>query len=129
MVSNQQKLNKVGINEFFSAFRSLGVKKDDKNGEPVKIKYNDVALYRTYHRYSTTTIYIDKKGFNNREKVCLQSHKHQVHKNKKTLFSSLPREGKSYVDKQPGRKPNIFMFIYLLIKLLLTIIIYFIYLF
>ena len=37
MVSNQQNLNQVGIDEFLRAWRSLCVKKDDIYGEPLKI--------------------------------------------------------------------------------------------
>ena len=44
MVSNQQNLKKVGIYEFLRALRSIGVKEDYISGEPLKIKYNDVAL-------------------------------------------------------------------------------------
>ena len=43
MISNQQHLNQVGINEFLSALRSLGVKKNNISGEPLKIKYSNVA--------------------------------------------------------------------------------------
>ena len=35
MVSNQQNLNLVGIDEFLRALRSLGVKKDDKAASPL----------------------------------------------------------------------------------------------
>ena len=37
MVSKQQNLNQVGINEVLHALQSLGVKKDDISGEPLKI--------------------------------------------------------------------------------------------
>ena len=43
MVSNQQNLNQVSIDEFLRALRSLGVKKDDISGEPLKIKYSSVV--------------------------------------------------------------------------------------
>ena len=43
MVSNQQNLNQVGIDEFLRAIRSLGVKKDDISGELLKIKYSRVC--------------------------------------------------------------------------------------
>ena len=39
MVSNQQNSNQVGIDVFLRALRSLGVKKDELSGEPLKIKY------------------------------------------------------------------------------------------
>ena len=45
MVSNQQNLNQVGIDEFLRLLRSLGVKKNDIGGEPLKIKYSSVAPY------------------------------------------------------------------------------------
>ena len=37
MVSNQQNLNQVSIDKFLRALQSLGVKKDDLSGEPLKI--------------------------------------------------------------------------------------------
>ena len=37
MMSNQQNLNQAGIDESLRAIRSLGVKKDDISGEPLKI--------------------------------------------------------------------------------------------
>ena len=48
-------MNQVGIDEFFRALRSLGVKKDDISGEPIKIKYSNVALYSTHQRHLTPT--------------------------------------------------------------------------
>ena len=48
MVSNQQSLNQVGIDEFLRALQNLGVKKDDIRGEPLKIKYSNVAPQSTY---------------------------------------------------------------------------------
>ena len=45
MVSNQQNLNQVGIDEFLLALRSLDVKKDEISGKPLKIKYKNVAPY------------------------------------------------------------------------------------
>ena len=38
MVSNQQNLNLVGIDTFVCALRSLGVKKNDINGDALKNK-------------------------------------------------------------------------------------------
>ena len=38
MVSNQQNLNQVGIDEFLHALPRLGVKKDDISGKPFKTK-------------------------------------------------------------------------------------------
>ena len=55
MVSNQQNLNQVGIDKFLCSLRSLGVKKDDISGEPLKIKYSNVAPYSTHQRHSTPT--------------------------------------------------------------------------
>ena len=57
MVSNQQNMNQVDIDEFLRALRSLGVKKDDISGEPLKLKYNNVAPYNTHQRHSTPTKY------------------------------------------------------------------------
>ena len=47
MVSTKQNLKQVGIDEFLRALRSLGVKMDYISGEPLKIKYNNVAPYTT----------------------------------------------------------------------------------
>ena len=110
MVNNQQNLNQVIINEFLYALRSLGVKKDDLSGEPLKIKYSNVAPYSTHQRHSTLTTYKDEEEENNEKEVLLPRHKHQVHKNKKTSSSSLPQGGKGYVHKPHGRKPNILYF-------------------
>ena len=38
MISNQQNLNQMGIDKFFPALRSLGLKNDDISDEPLKIK-------------------------------------------------------------------------------------------
>ena len=91
MVSNQQNLNQVGIDKFLRALRSLGVKKDDQSGEPLKIKYSNVAPYRTHQRHSTPTTYKDEEKNNNVEEVHPPSHKHRVHKDKKASSSSLPQ--------------------------------------
>ena len=105
MVSNQQNLNQVGIDEFLLALQSLGVKKDDISGEPLTINYNNVAPYSTQQRHSTPIKYVDEDD--NEEDVRPPNHKHRVHNDKKTSSSSLPQGGKGYVHKPPGRKPNI----------------------
>ena len=107
MVSNQQNLNQVGIDDFLRALGSLGVKKDDISGEPLKIKYSSVAPYSTHQRHSIPTKYEDEEEDDNEEEVRPASHKHRVNKDKKTSSSSLPQGGKSYVHKPPERKPNI----------------------
>ena len=107
MVSNQQNLNQVGIDEFLRALQSLGVKKDDISGEPLKMKYSSVAPYSTHERHSTPTKYEDEEEDDNKEEVRPPHHKHRVNKDTKISFSSLPQEGKGYVHKPPGRKPNI----------------------
>ena len=107
MVSNQQNLNQVGIDEFFRALQSLGVKKDDLSGEPLKIKYSNVTPNSIYRRHSIQTKYEDKQEDDDEEDVRPPSHKHRVNKEKKTSSSSLPQKGKGYVHKPPGRKPNI----------------------
>ena len=76
MVSNQQNLNQVGIDEFLRALRSLGVKKDDISGERLKIKYSNVAHYCTHQRHSTPTRYDDDDD----EDVRPPNHKHRVNK-------------------------------------------------
>ena len=110
ILSNKQNLNQVGIDEFLRALRSLGVKKDDITGEPLKIKYSNVAPYSTHQRHSKPTKYEDEEE-DDEEEIQPPSHKHRVHKDKKTLSLSLPQKGKGYVHKPPGRKPNI-LFVY-----------------
>ena len=107
MVSNQQNLNQVGIDEFLRALRSLGVKNDDKSGEPLKIKYSNVAPYCTLQRHSKPTKYEDEEEDEDGNDVRPPSHKHRVNKDKNTSSSSLPQKGKGYVHKPPGLKPNI----------------------
>ena len=57
MVSNEQNLNQVNIDEFLRELRSLSVKKDSISGEPLKITYSNVAPYCTYQRHLTLTKY------------------------------------------------------------------------
>ena len=66
-----------------------------------------MAPYSTYQRHSKPTRYEDEEEDDDNEDVRLPSHKHRVHKDKKTSSSSLPQKGKGYVHKLPGRKPNI----------------------
>ena len=107
MVSNQQNFNQVGIDEFLRALQSLAVKKYDISGEPLTIKYSNVALYSTHQRHLTPTKYEDDKEDDDEEDVCLPSHKYRVNKDKTTSSSSLQQKIKGYVHKPPGRKPNI----------------------
>ena len=53
MVSNQQDLQHVGVDEFFGALQSIGVYKYQISGELLKIKYKNVALYSAVKRHST----------------------------------------------------------------------------
>ena len=57
MVSNQQDLHQVGIDDFLRALRSVGVKKDKISGEPLKIRYKIVAPYGAVQRNSTPVEY------------------------------------------------------------------------
>ena len=108
MVSNQQNLNQVGIDEFLRALQSLAIKKDEISGEPLKIKYSNVAPYSSHQRHSTLTKYEDvEEDDDDNEDLRQPSHKHRVNKDKKTSSSSMPQKGKGYVHKPPGRKPNI----------------------
>ena len=107
MVSNQQNLNQVNIDEFLRAIKSLGVKKNDISGELLKIMYSNVAPYNTHKRHSTPTKYEDEDEDDDEEEVRQPSHKHWIQKDKKTSSSSLAQGGKGYVYKPPGRKPNI----------------------
>ena len=78
MVSNQQILNQVGIEEFLRVLRSLGVKNDDISGKLVKIKYCNVALYSTHQRHSTQTKYENEEEDDDEEDVPPPSHKYRV---------------------------------------------------
>ena len=126
MVSNQQNLNQLGIDEFLRALRSLGVKKNYISGESLKIKYSNVAPYSTDQRHSTPTKYKDKEEDVDEKEVRPPSYKHQVHKDKKTSSSSLPQEGRSMFTCHPGASLTFFMFINLFIKLSLTILFHFV---
>ena len=107
MVKNQHNLNHVGINEFFRTLRNFGFKKNYISGEPLKIKYSNVAPYSTHQRNSTPTKYDDEEEDDDEEHVLPPSHKYRVNKDKTTSSSRLPQKGKGYVYKPPGRKPNI----------------------
>ena len=67
MVSNQQNLNQVGIDEFLRALRSFLVITNDISGEPLKIKYSNVAPYSTYKRHSTTKYENEEKDDNEKK--------------------------------------------------------------
>ena len=108
MVSNQQNLNKVGIDKFLRALRSLGVKKDEISGTPLKLKYKNVAPYGAVQRHSTRVEYdhdkVDEAEGIEKEEVCPQSPKQpsQIAKKRSSL-----QEGKVFIHKPPGHKPNI----------------------
>ena len=65
-----------------------------------------MAPYSTYKRHSTTK-YENKEEDDDEKEVRQPCLKHRIHKDKKTLSSSLAQGVKSYVHKPPGRKPNI----------------------
>ena len=88
MVSNQQNLNQVGIDEFLRALQSLGVKKNDISWEPLKLKYSSMVPYSTHQRHLTPTKYEDKEDDEDEEDILQPSNKHQVYKDKKTSPSS-----------------------------------------
>ena len=85
MVSNQHNLNQVGIDEFLRALRNLGVKKDDISGEPLKIKYSNVAPYSTDQRHSTPTKYEDVED-DNEEDVASQGISIELIKQNNIMF-------------------------------------------
>ena len=80
MVRNQQNLNQVGLDEFLCAIRILGVKKDDISGEPIKLKYSNVAFNSTHQRHLTPSRYEDEEDDDDEENVRPPSHKHRVNK-------------------------------------------------
>ena len=112
MVSNQQDLHQVGIDDFLRALRSLGIKKDDISGEPLKNKLSNVAPYVAHQRHLTSAKHepdnLEVAG-DNIEELVQQNPKQRVHK--PTKRSSL-QVGKGYIHKPilrkpPGRKANI----------------------
>ena len=107
MVSNQQNLNQMEIDEFLRTLRSLGIKKDDISGEPLKIKYSNVTPYSTHQRHSTPTKYKNEEKDDDDDNLRPPNDKHRVYEYKKTSASSLLQKGKTNVHKPPGRKPNI----------------------
>ena len=109
----------MGIDKFLCAIRSLGVKKDDISGEPLKIKYSNVAPYSTHQRHSTPTKYEDDEEDDNKEEVRPPSHKHRVNKDNKHHLQAWHREGKAIFTSHPGENLIFSMLINLLIKLLL----------
>ena len=126
MVSNKQNLNQVGIDELFRALLSLGVKKDDIRGEPLKIKYSNVPPYSAHQRHSTKTKYKNEEEDDNKEVVRSPSNTHQVHKNKNHYLQACHRIIRAMFTSHLGASLTFSMFINLLIKLLLTILFYFI---
>ena len=70
MVSNQLNLNQVNFDEFLQALRGLGVNKNNGiSGEPLKIKYSNVAPYSTHKHHSTPPKYEDEKEDDDEEEV------------------------------------------------------------
>ena len=99
----------MGIDDFLRALQSLGVKKDEISGEPLKIKYKNVAPYGAVQSHSTPVKYehekVNEEENSDKEKVRPPSPKQPSHKVKKK--SSL-QKGKGFIHKPPGHKPNIF---------------------
>ena len=80
------KLDPSGIDKFYPALQSLGVKKHDISGDPFKIKYCNVAPYSTHYRNSTPTKYEDEEEDYDEEDVRPPSHKYRVNKTKHIIF-------------------------------------------
>ena len=66
-----------------------------------------MAPYSTHQRHSTPTKYEEEEEDDDENEVQPPSHKHRVQIDKKTSSSSLLQKGKGYIQKPPGRKPNI----------------------
>ena len=49
MVSRRQDLRQMGIDEFLSALRSLGIKNNDLSNETLKYKFTKDAPYKLHH--------------------------------------------------------------------------------
>lgn len=82
MVSRQQNLNLICIDEFLRALRSFGINTDNLSGKTFKLEYTKNALYKTHH------------------------HAANVVKEKKMLSSSS-QGGNSYGQIPPRRHHNI----------------------
>ena len=85
MVSRRQDLRQVGIDEFFRALRSLVINKDYLSGKTLKYKCTKDALHKAYY------------------------HSNHAPKEERSSSSaqSLFQGEKGYVQKLPGRQPNI----------------------
>ena len=98
----------MGIDDFLRALQSLGVKKDEISGEPVKIKYKNVAPYGAVQRHSTPVKYehgqVNEEEDTEKEEVRPPSPKQPSHKAKTRSFL---QERQGFIHKPPGRKPNI----------------------
>ena len=57
MVSNEQDLHQVGIDDFLRALRSLGLKRDEISGKQLNIKYKNVTPYGAVQPRSTPVEY------------------------------------------------------------------------
>ena len=98
----------MGNDDFLRALRSLGVKKDEISGDPLKIKYINVAPYGAVQRHSTFVKYahgqVNEEEDTEKEEVRPPSPKQPSHKAKKRSFL---QDGQEFIHKPPGRKPNI----------------------
>ena len=117
MVSNQQHLNQVSINEFFRALGSLGVKKNDISNDPLKINYSSVAPYCTHQRNSTPTKYEDETKMIMRKKYGRQVISIELIKTRKHHRQACHSDGKAMFTSHQGASRIFYMFINLLIKL------------
>ena len=61
MVRKPQDLHQLGIDDFYPALQSLGIKKDEISDEPLKLKYKYVEPYGAVQRHSTPVKYEHKK--------------------------------------------------------------------
>ena len=88
MVSNQKDLHQVGIDDFFHALRSLGIKTNDISGDTLTTKFSIVIPNVAHQRHSSYANYepenMEEEGDNVGELV-QQSHKQRVQKPKKIL--------------------------------------------
>ena len=99
------------IDGFLRSLQSLGVKKDDISGEPLKIKYNNVAPY------STTSVTKHQLRIKMRRKIIMRKkYDRQVIsiefiKTIKHYPQDCHREGRAMFTSHPGSSLTFSMFI------------------
>ena len=64
----------MNIDKFVHALQSFNVKNNFIRGEPIKIKYIDVALYSTHLHFSTPITFKFKEEYNHKVDIRLPNY-------------------------------------------------------